>query len=92
MRLEWKAAESLIICGAPEENCSLHLHIKSIHLKRLDGIPVIKHTKDKQGLGMNPGKIHFITLYSNNSTPIDKLDVVLRLSKCYVGSRQTWLK
>lgn len=47
--------------------------------------------EDEQGLGMTPGELHFITLYSNNSTPTDKLDVVLCLSKCYVGSLQTWL-
>lgn len=61
-------------------------------LKRPDPVQAIKQTKDKQRLGIEPGKIHFTTLYSNNSTPIDKLDVVLCLSQCYVGSLQTWLK
>lgn len=34
---------------------------------------------------MKLATVHFITLNSNNSTRIDKLDVVLCLAKCYVG-------
>lgn len=39
--------------------------------------------EDKQGAGNEPGLyLHFTTLYSNNSTLTDKLDVTLCLSKC----------
>lgn len=80
--------QTLIICEAPEgtRHASM-IAAQRIHLLRPDLILIVKQSEDKQCLGMKLGKIHFITLYSNNSTPIDKLDVVLCLAKCYVGGR-----
>lgn len=69
--LERKPADSLISSEAPEG--TLHAG---------DLILIIKQNEDKQRLGMKLGKLHFTTLSSNNSTPIDKLDVVLCLAKC----------
>lgn len=73
--LELKPADSLI---STRRNITYYIRP---HL-----IQIIKQTKDKQRLGIKLANSHFITPSSNNSTPIDKLRVVLCVAKCCVSA------